>query len=272
MANFSILTNAGAQVALQSLGKINKALDVTQQRVTTGLRVNGPKDDAASYTIAQRMRSTVAGNESVKVALANGESVVNTAVEAGKSIADLLTEMKGKVVQSNQAGLDSSSRSALQQDFDALRTQIATIVTSASFNSTNLIDVSASTYSILSTQEGSTITVSAQKMDTTTLGIESSSLTSSSSAATALTAINTAISLVADKLAALGSAAKRIDVQTEFTGKLTDILKQGIGNLVDADLADESASLQSLQIRQQLGTQALSIANQRPSSILSLFR
>ena len=109
-------------------------------------------------------------------------------------------------------------------------------------------------------------------MDTTTLGISGSDLTTSSNAATALTAINTAISLVADKLASLGSVAKRIDVQTEFTGKLTDILKQGIGNLVDADLADESASLQSLQIRQQLGTQALSIANQRPSSILSLFR
>jgi len=272
MANFSILTNAGAQVALQSLNKINKQLDVSQTRVTTGLRVNGPKDDASSYTIAQRMRGAVAGNESVKIALANGESVVNTAVEAGKSIADLLTEMKAKVVQANQAGLDSSSRSALQQDFDGLRQQIATIVASASFNSTNLIDVSSTTLSVLSTQEGSTITVSAQKMDTTTLGIQASDLTSSAAAATALSAINTAISLVADKLAALGSAAKRIDVQTEFTGKLTDILKQGIGNLVDADLADESANLQSLQIRQQLGTQALSIANQRPSSILSLFR
>ena len=238
MANFSILTNAGAQIALQSLTKINKQLDVSQTRVTTGLRVNGPKDDASSYTIAQRMRGAVAGNEAVKIALANGESVVNTAVEAGKSIADLLTEMKAKVVQANQAGLDSSSRSALQQDFDGLRSQIATIVASASFNSTNLIDVSSATFTVLSTQEGSTITVSAQKLDTTTLGISASDLTSSSNAATALSTINSAISLVADKLAALGSAAKRIDVQTEFTGKLTDILKQGIGNLVDADLAD----------------------------------
>ena len=162
MANFSILTNSGAQVALQSLSKINKGLDVSQTRVTTGLRVNGPKDDASSYTIAQRMCGAVAGNEAVKIALANGESVVNTAVEAGKSIADLLTEMKAKVVQANQAGLDSSSRSALQNDFDALRQQIATIVASASFNSTNLIDVSSTTFTVLSTQEGSTITVSAQ--------------------------------------------------------------------------------------------------------------
>jgi len=271
MANFSVLTNTGAMIALQSLQKTNKFLDVTQQRITTGLRVNGPKDDASSYTIAQRMRGTVAGNESVKIALANGESVVNTAVEAGKSIADLLTEMKAKVVQSNQAGLDSSSRSALQNDFDALRQQIATIVASASFNSTNLIDVSSVTFTVLSTQEGSTITVSAQKMDTTTLGIQATDLTTSAGAATALTSINSAIQIVADKLATLGSAAKRIDIQTEFTGKLVDILKTGIGTLVDADLAEESASLQSLQIRQQLGTQALSIANQRPQSILSLF-
>jgi flagellin len=181
-------------------------------------------------------------------------------------------EMKAKVVQANQAGLDSSSRSALQNDFDGLRTQIATIVASASFNNTNLINESAATFTVLSTQEGSTISVSAQKLDTTTLGIQASDLTSSANAATALSSINTAISSVASKLAALGSAAKRIDVQTEFTGKLVDILKQGIGTLVDADLAEESATLQSLQIRQQLGTQALSIANTRPQAILSLFR
>jgi flagellin len=272
MSQFSVLTNVGAQIALQSLSATSRQLDVTQQRITTGLKVNGPKDDASSYTIAQNMRGTFAGNEAVKTALANGDSVVNTAIQAGQSVADLLTEMKAKVVQANQAGLDSSSRSALQNDFDALRQQISTIVSSASFNNTNLIDVSSSTFTVLSTQSGSVITVSAQKLDTTTLGIDQADLTSSSNAATALSAINTAISNVANKLAALGSAAKRIEVQSDFTSKLSDILKTGIGNLVDADLAAESANLQSLQIRQQLGTQALSIANSRPQAILSLFR
>jgi flagellin len=269
---FSVLTNVGAQIALQSLTATNRQLDTVQQRITTGLKVNGPKDDASTFSIAQTLRGQVAGNDAVKTALANGDSVVNTAIQAGQSIADLLTELKAKVVQSNQAGLDTASRSALQNDFDALRQQIATIVTSASFNSTNLINSSATTFTVLSTQDGSVITVSAQKLDTTTLGIDATDLTSSANAATALSAINTAIQTATSKLANLGSVAKRIEVQSDFTNKLTDILKQGIGNLVDADLASESATLQSLQIRQQLGSQALSIANQRPSSILSLFR
>lgn len=80
----------------------------------------------------------------------------------------------------------------------------------------------------------------------------------------ALTAIDSALSSLADKLAALGSSAKRIEVQSEFTGMLVDILKEGVGNLVDADMAGESAQLQALQIKQQLGVQALSIANAAP--------
>ena len=128
---------------------------------------------------------------------------------------------------------------------------------------------SASATSVLSTVEGSTIAVSAQKMDATTLSINASVLNTSAGAATALTAIDAAISSVSDKLAALGSVSKRIEVQSEFTTKLTDILKAGVGTMVDADLAEESAKLQSLQIKQQLGVQALSIANSGPQTILA---
>jgi flagellin len=124
---------------------------------------------------------------------------------------------------------------------------------------------------VLSTVDGSTISVSAQKLDATSLSIQTTILNTSAGAATALTAIDTAITNVSDKLAALGSVAKRIEIQSDFTVKLTDILKAGVGSLVDADLAEESAQLQSLQIKQQLGVQALSIANSGPQAILSLF-
>ena len=194
------------------------------------------------------------------------------AISAAKSISNLMIEMKGKVVQANQAGLDAQSRTALHNDFKALRDQIDTIVQTAEFNGKNLIKISASNMTVLSTVDGSTITVSAQKMDTTTLAINTSILTSSSGASSALTAINTAMTLITDKLAALGSAAKRIEVQSDFTVKLVDILRAGVGNLVDADLAEESANLQALQIKQQLGIQALSIANAGPQSILALFQ
>ena len=269
---FSINTNVGAFVALQNLTKTTSQLETTQLRITTGLRVNGPKDDAANFAIATRLRGDIKGIESVKIALATGDSIVNVAISAGKSIADLLTDMKAKVVQANQAGLDAASRTALNNDFTSLRDQLTTIVGSAEFNNTNLITTGASTLTVLSTVDGSTITISAQAMDIGTLGIDADNLTSSSGALTALTTINAAINSVADKLAALGSSAKRIEVQTEFTQQLIDILKEGLGNLVDADLAEESATLQALQIKQQLGVQALAIANAGPQSILALFQ
>ena len=270
--SFSVNTNPGAFIALQNLSATNRALDTTQLRITTGLKVNGPKDDASTFAIAQNMRGDIAGMQSVKTALAAGESTINVAITGGKSIADMLLEMKAKVVQANQAGLDSASRTALHNDFMALRDQIETIVGSAEFNGKNLITSGATNLTVLSTVDGSTITVSAQTMDITTLGISASSLSSSSGAALALGAINTAISLISEKLAALGSAAKRIEVQADFTVKLVDILKEGVGNLVDANMAEESASLQALQIKQQLGVQALSIANANPQSILQLFQ
>jgi flagellin len=183
----------------------------------------------------------------------------------------MLTEMKAKVVQANQAGLDTASRTALNNDFTSLRDQLETIVQTAEFNGKNLITTGASALTVLSTVDGSTISVTAQVMNATALGIDTSILTSASGAATALTKIDAAINSVTASLASLGSSSKRIDVQSEFTIQLVDILKEGVGNLVDADLAEESAALQSLQIKQQLGVQALSIANSGPQSILALF-
>ena len=267
----SINTNLGAMVALQHLNSTNTMLENTQLRITTGLRVNGPKDDASTYAIAQNMRGDINGMMAVKTAIAGGESTVNVALEGAVAINDLLLEMKAKVVQANQAGLDATSRTALHNDFTALREQISTIVATAEFNGTNLVNGSATSTSVLSTVDGSTITVSAQKLDATSLAIHSTILNTSAGAATALTAIDTAITNVSDKLAALGSVAKRIEIQSDFTVKLTDILRAGVGSLVDADLAEESAKLQSLQIKQQLGVQALSIANNGPQAILSLF-
>ncbi len=267
----SINTNAGAMIALQSLSATTRNLETTQMRVTTGLRVAGPKDDAATFAIAQNMRGDIAGMGAVKTNLALGQSITNVAIDAGKAVADLLIEMKAKAVQASQEGLDTDSYTALHQEFTSLRNQIESIVATAEFNGKNLIDSAATDLKVLSTVDGSTITVTKQSIDTTTLGILTISLTNATVAATALTAVSQAIIDVSNALASLGSGAKRIDIQADFTGKLMDILKQGVGNLVDADLAQESANLQAFQIKQQLGVQALAIANAGPQAILSLF-
>jgi len=204
--------------------------------------MDGPKDDASTFAIAQNQRGDIAGFNAVRTALAGGQSIVDVAITAGKAISDLLIEMKAKVVQANQAGLDAASRTALNNDFAALRDQITTIVQTAAFNGTNIITSGATSLQVLSTVDGSTISISAQSLDTTTLAISAADLTTSASAALALTAIDTAIQSVSERLANLGSSAKRIEVQSDFTVKLVDILKVGVGNLVDANLAEESAT------------------------------
>ena len=267
----SVNTNNGAMTALQNLNQTNKQLNEVQARINTGLKVATAKDDGATFAIAQNIRSTVAGLDAVKGSLDRGVSSADTAIAAGQSISDLLIEMKEKSVAATDASLDTASRTALNNDFAALRDQISTIVSNAEFDGVNLIDGSLSSIAVLANDEGSTITVSAQQLSANTgLGVASVDLTTATNAAAARSAVEAAIQTANSRLASLGTDAKSLEIHKDFVGQVQDTLTVGIGNLVDADLAKESARLQSLQIKQQLGTQALSIANQAPQSILGL--
>ena len=267
----SVNTNAGAMLALQALRSTSKQLAVSTLRTTTGLKVNGPQDDPATFAIAQNLRAEIASVTAVKTTLSLGKSTVDVAIDGATAVSDLLIEMKAKAIQASQSGLDSTTQDSLQQEFTALRSQIVTVVGSADFNRKNLIESGATTFNILSSVDGSVIVVSAQPIDTTTLAVHTAALTDATQAATAVTAVSQAIVTVSTALSSLGSAAKRVEITQEFTGKLVDVLKEGVGNLVDADLAEETALLEALQIKQQLGIQALSIANAAPRAILALF-
>lgn len=267
----SINTNAGADLGIQQLNKTKRDLLETGKRITTGLKVNGPKDDAAIFAIAQSMRGQVAGATAVKGALSAGEATVATALAAGQTVSDLLIEMKAKIVQGNQSGLDASSRNALNNDLAALTENLSTIVSTAEFNGTNLIDSGASDLFVLSAEDGSTITVSAQDLSATGLGVDTMSLLSEADAANALAAIDAALNSATSSLAELGSSGQRLEDQNDFTTQIADNLSQGIGNLVDADLGEEAANLALNQVKEQLGMRTLAIANAGPRSILSLF-
>jgi flagellin len=268
----SVNTNVSAMLALESLTNTQQSLNTTQQEITTGLKVSGPQSDPSTYAIAYKMQVQVSGIQSVQTALNSGESEINTAVNAGQSIANLMQTLEAKAVQASQSGLDSQSYTALNDAFTSLLNQIDTIVQSASFNNVNLLTSGASTLTVLSTVDGSTISVSAQNLSVTGLGLSGMTLSNSGAAASALTAINSAVNTIANSLASLGSSANAVSTQATFTQQLIDNLNAGIGNLIDANLAQASAQLQALQIKQQLGVQALSIANAAPNSILSLFR
>lgn len=267
----SVNTNPGADLGIQQLNGTKRDLLKTGNRITTGLKINGPKDDAATFAIAQALRGQVAGATAVKSALSAGESTVATALAAGQTVSDLLIEMKAKIVQGNQSGLDTSARTALNNDLAALTDNLSSIVSTAEFNGTNLIEAGATDLFVLSAEDGSTITVSAEDLSATGLGVDTLSLLSEGNAATALTAIDNAITSATSSLASLGSAAQRLESQNDFTTQIHDNLKAGIGNLVDADLGEEAANLAGNQVKEQLGLHSLAIANAGPRSILSLF-
>jgi len=273
---FSVNTNAGALVALQYLTATQGQLAQTQSAINSGLKVATARDDGAIFAIAQNQRGQVAGYTAVINSINNGTSSIDVALSAGQSISDLLIQLKTKALAAADSSLDTASRNALNSNFTALRDQITTIVKNAVFNGFNLVDGSTSQITALASADGSRrITTAAQKLSLsgTIVTLKSTATISTQSKASTLVAtIQTSLTNVNSALAKLSSGAAKFSIQGTFAQKLSDTLTTGIGNLVDANLAQESAKLQSLQVRQQLGVQALSIANQSPQTILSLFR
>ena len=272
----SVNTNVGAMAALQFLNQTQTNLQTTQSHINSGLKVANPTDNGAVYAIAQNMRGNVAGYSAVSDSLNRGISTVDVAISAGQSISDLLNELKGKALAAADASLDTASRNALDADFTALRDQITTIVQNASFNGTNLVDGSVANFQALASADGQKkITASGQTLSlsgTIVTITSTATISTQSKASSMVSTINSSIANVNASLAKLASGVKKFTIQSTFVSKLVDTLTAGVGNLVDADMAVESAKLQSLQVKQQLGVQALSIANQAPSITLSLFR
>lgn len=271
----SVNTNSGALIALQNLNSTNSALQTTQNRISTGLKVGSAKDDGATYAIAQNSRAQVSSLDAVKDSLSRASSAVDVAVSAGETVSDLLTQLKTKALAASDVSLDSTARAALNEDFKSLRDQIGKVVSNADFNGKNLVASGGTGVFALANASGSKLTVAAQSL---ALGGANVSLSATASFATATAAAAFVTSLTTDitktnaATAKLGTGSNAIATHAAFIGKLQDSLTAGIGNLVDADLAKESAKLQALQTKQQLGVQALSIANSSSSSLLSLFR
>jgi flagellin len=272
----SVNTNTGAMIALQYLNQTEAMMEKTQNAVNTGMKVASAKDDGATFAMAQNMRGDIAGYSSVTDSLHRGMSVIDVGLSAGQSISDLLIEMKQKALAAADTSLDTVSRQAINQDFIALRDQIATIVKNAEFNGFNLVDGSTTQVTALASADGTRrITASAENMSLSGSIVTISTgaaVSTQAAASTMVVAIQASLTNVDSALAKLSSDSKKFSVQVDFTQKLSDSLTSGVGNLVDANMATESALLQSLQVKQQLGVQALSIANQAPQYILSLFK
>lgn len=273
----SVHTNKSALVALQNLNKTNDELSDVQNKINTGLAIANAKDNASVWAIAQGQRADIGALSAVKMSLDRAQSISEVSMSAGESISDLLVQMKEKVVAAQDPSLDVQSRNALDADFKSLLRQVSQVAQNASFDGADILDGTTPSIRFLANADANAyITLSGQDMSLGTGGIiimpATSSITTVTLAQTALSDLTASIANVNQALGNLGAQAKQIENHNKFVSKLSDVLQAGVGNLVDADVAKESAHLQALQVQQQLGAQALSIANQAPQIILSLFK
>ncbi|MDF1772657.1 MAG: flagellin [Pseudophaeobacter sp. bin_em_oilr2.035] len=275
----SILTNNGAMVALQTLNSINMNLENTQNAISTGKDVATAKDNSAIWAISKVMESDVAGFNAVGDSLALGESTVAVATAGAEQITDLLREMKEKVTTATGENVDHNK---IKAEVDELKKQITSIIKGSQFNGANLLNKNGGDLTVLSSLDrngtGTSSTVSASNITVSSVNFEDNltlsgiDVSDSSQAELSIAKIEALIQTAVDGAAALGASAARIEKQSEFVSKVSDAMKSGIGALVDTDMEAASARLKALQTQQQLGVQALSIANSAPQTLQQLFR
>ena len=303
----SLLTNASAITALQNLNATNKSMQTTQDRISTGMRVANASDNAAYWSIATTMKSDNAALSTVRDALGMGLATVDVTSSAVKGAADLVSQIKSKLVAAREPGLD---RSKVQSELAQLQNQLRSVSDSSVFSGENWLSVDSSvagfsaTKSIVSsfTRSGGAVSVGTIDIDinaiklyddndqsgifdqTRTVGsvsatvatLDISALTDSAADMTKLDAyidvVDAALNDVTKAASDLGAVKNRVSMQQDFVSNLMDSVTKGIGQLIDADMSQESTRLQALQVQQQLGVQSLSIANQNSQQILSLFK
>ncbi|WP_085339023.1 flagellin [Aquidulcibacter paucihalophilus] len=282
----TIHTNLAALGAVQNFDAVNRGVDHVQNRISTGLKASGARDGAATFGIAQQQRAEASSLEAVTTSLNRAASIADVALAAGSALSDVLKQMREKAVAASDPSISDTSRAIHNADFIALRDQIAGIIANASFDGQNLLaGPAASSVTFLASTNGSTsldlpvldLTLPASPGTVASpaaamyLG-SGTALTTAANSADAASRVSASLDYLNSELSRLGAASKKIENQALYFSKLKDSVTAGIGKMVDADLAYESAQLQALQTRQQLSLQAMSLANQAPRAILNLLR
>ncbi|MDP9569937.1 MULTISPECIES: flagellin N-terminal helical domain-containing protein [Agrobacterium] len=287
----SILTNISAMSALQTLRSINSDMKDTQSSVSSGLRVGQASDNVAYWSISTTMKSDNKALGAATDALGVGAAKVDTAYAAMDSAIDVVNEIKAKLTTASESSVDKKQ---VQLEIDKLQEQLTAIGQAASFNGENWMvnDTKATVVDGFIRKEDGTVKVNTAEFQAgsyamfstiasgvgsggilnAVMTIELTSVTTQGQIDTFLNTVQTALDNLTDGAAALGALKTRIDMQDDFSSKLSDAIKSGVSRLVDADMEEESARLSALQTQQQLAVQSLSIANSGSQQLLSLFR
>tara|TARA_Y100000991_G_C21943841_1_gene336561 strand:+ start:41 stop:997 length:957 start_codon:yes stop_codon:yes gene_type:complete len=283
MASNSIITNPEAFVALRNLERTNESLSKTQQRISTGLKVSSAQDDASNFAIAQGIRGDVKALGAITQGLNNSKGIGNVALAGVTAISDLLVDVRQKLTELANGGITSAQRAIIKADFDKLMSQAMSFVDNANFNGRNLLISNATNVNTISNLNGTNLTLSARSTTGTTgivhlikslagatIGVTGAAGDPGNAQSVILAQYKNLETEINTSLGALGSEIRALNFQTDFLSTVVDSTEVGLGNIVDADLARESAELTALQVRQQLGVQVLGIANQQPQILLGL--
>lgn len=301
MSMNSVNTNLGAMVALQSLNRTGAEMEATQKRISTGFRVSDARDDGAAYAVAERIRGDLASTTSANQQLGGIKGLLDTTRTGLENISNVLKDVKSTIVALSDANITSSQRSQYIASLKEKFSQISNFVTDTTYNGQSMLNTTATVGDtgttlgqIRTVRNGEGATYAFARVATqgingqagftalTNLGMTTGGVAAGGTLASAISsfagalttggAVNVAINNTLTALNNLGSYSRYVDTQINFNKAKMDAQEAGMGALIDADLAKESARLQSLQIRQQLGSQALGIANQAPQMLLSLFK
>ncbi len=278
----SIITNPEAFVALRNLERTNEKLSRTQERLSTGLKVTSATDDASNFAIAQGVRGDVRALSAITQGLNNSKGIGEIALAGVTAISDLLQDIRQKLTELANGGLTTAQRVIVKADFDKLMSQAYGFVSNSNFNGRNLLISDATNVNTISNLNGTNLTLTARSGSSSgvthlirslagatlgTTGAATDAVNAQSVIAAQYSALETEINT---SLGALGAEIRALKFQTDFLTTVNDSTEIGLGNIVDADLARESAELTALQVRQQLGVQVLGIANQQPQILLNL--
>ena len=272
---WSILTNNSAMVALATLNNVNRGLNETQNRVSSGLQVRSGKENAAYFAISETMKGDSGMFKAINEGMTSTKNSVATARLGAETVSDLAESFVERVAFAQGNGINTAD---VQLELDSLVAQIGSAISQSTFNGDNLVD-STSTVSVVTGVSRASGSFALTTIDITEVDLGAIQTTLAAidvSTSTDLVAdLSTAEGALADAITAatsLGVSEKTLDGQMMFLESLTDTLDTGISAMVDADMEEEAARLQAFQVQQQLATQSLSIANQAPQNILSLFR
>ena len=271
----SILTNSSAMIALSTLSMVNKGLNDTQTRVSTGLQISSGKDNAAYFAISETMKGDSGMFKAINEGMTSTKNSVATARLGAETVKDLATAFTERVAFAQGSGIDLAE---VQAELDSLVDQVGAAIDQATFNGEDLVSGAAATQTVVTgvTRSGgfavTTITFSSVDLGAIQTALDAIDLTTSTDLAADLATAETQLGNAISAATSLGVAEKTLEGQQNFLEALTDTLDSGVSAMVDANMEEEAARLQAYQVQQQLATQSLSIANQAPQNILSLFR